>query len=247
MKLSTIMNQLTQGEFAQLSIGGQPTGEINAINYPQIAAHINLGLTALYTRFNLKQRRVVINLQPGLTRYLLNSKYAQSATLSQEPVKYLADLNDPFTDDVIQIQAVLTDAGDELYLNKWAEPYSVMTPSQTTLDVPSIIVNGALDMPEELRTENLIVQYQATHTDINEDTGLDFPEDMDVDLPNTHLTALLYFVAGRFNTPLGAADGFHAGNNYATMYEAECLRLENKGMVIVQQADNNLFRQKGWR
>lgn len=42
-----------------------------------------------------------------------------------------------------------------------------------------------------------------------------------VQLPETHLSALLLFVASRAYTPVGMTSEFNPGNNYAVRYEAE--------------------------
>ena len=73
MKLSEVFEQLSVGELSQLSIGGGESGTIDASNYGRLIPHINLGLTALYTRFNLKENEVTVPLVPGTRTYTLNA------------------------------------------------------------------------------------------------------------------------------------------------------------------------------
>ena len=54
MLLSDIFEQLTMGEVSQLSLGGTNEGGVLPQDYPKIVPHINLALTEIYKRFNLK-------------------------------------------------------------------------------------------------------------------------------------------------------------------------------------------------
>ena len=69
-----------------------------------------------------------------------------------------------------------------------------------------------------------------------------------VELPDTHLTALLYFVASRLFNPTGLSGNtaFHEGNNYDAKFEAECERLGDKGYENAEVEDNSRLRRNGW-
>lgn len=247
MMLQDILTQLSVGEFSQLSIGGQPAGVLNDANLPNAVAHIQLGLTALYTRFNLKEGQLKIELQPGLEMYRLQSKFATSNQRSREAVQYLLDdVTFPFEDDLLKVTRIYVDSGVELFLNDKSSPYSVNTPMPDTLLVPSALVNQRPDLPDELKTNYLTVHYSANHPKLIKQHGCPDPERTPVLLPEAYLAALLYFVASRVNNPVGMVNEFHAGNSYAAKYEMECQQLEGRNLDIDEGDSNQRFRRSGW-
>lgn len=247
MYLSEIFSQLTYGELSQLSLGGAETGEISEENYPKILAHINLGLTALYKRFPLKEGRVIVALQPGKVTYPLTSSYAVSNTRSQQVMRYLLDtVSEPFQDDIHKVERIYTEAGWELGLNDESDVYGCFTPSASTIRVPAAIVAGSMDLPDELRTTKLEVVYRANHPQIVQPLGFFDPSRVEVELPYSHLEPLLLFVASRVHNPVGMTNEFHMGNNYATKYEQACQQLELVNLRVDQGAQSNRLRQNGW-
>lgn len=247
MTLQDILDQLTVGEFAQLSIGGQPAGVLNSSNLSNAVAHIQLGLTALYTRFNLKEGQLKIELVPGLEMYRLQSKYAQSNIRSREAVQYIVDdVTFPFEDDLLKVTRVYADTGIEFMLNDRASPYAIQTPMTDTLLVPAAVVNQRPDLPDELKTAFLTVHYSANHPKLLKGRGCEEPERLQVLLPDAYLEALLYFVASRVHNPVGMVNEFHAGNSYAAKYEMVCQRLEGRNLEIDDGDSNQRFRRGGW-
>lgn len=246
MKLKEILDQLRVGELSQISVGGLDAGVIGATNWGTLHPHINLGLAALYKRFNLKEGRVVLALQPDQIQYSLHSRYAVSNLASFEAVKYIKDtLAAPFKDDINKIEHVYTDDGLELTLNDAADPYTLTTPSAIGLRVPKTMVSTGLDTPDYLKTTNLEVVYRAAHPKVGLPEDVD-PEDYELELPYSHLEALLLFIASRVHNPIGMANEFHAGNSYAQKYEMECQRLEMLNLAIDQGNSSDRLYRNGW-
>lgn len=235
MTLQEIFDQLTYGELSQLSIGGGEVGAITENNYPKVLAHVNLGLTALYTRFHLKAGRIILELVQNRTDYLFNSKFARANTRSREQVRYLVDsASSPFQDDVLKIEEVKTDRGTILNLNDHEDLYSLSTPAANILRIPKPIVDLAPGIPDEFKTSWLEVVYRANHPKIVQGIGLFDPTRIQVQLPESHLQALLLFIASRVNTPTGMTGEYNPGNNYAMKYEAECAKLVELGLQTDQ-------------
>ena len=117
MKLQEIFDQLGSGEFSQLSIGGAAAGVIDETNWTKVLGHVNLGLTALFKRFMLKEGSLVVTLEADKETYKLNAS------------------------DIFKVERVLTDGGVELGLNDHANPRSVFTSSMSTLRVPKEVVD----------------------------------------------------------------------------------------------------------
>lgn len=242
MRLQEIFDQLSQGELSQIYTGQGLQG-ITHENVQRVAHAINTGLTALHTRFFLREERLKLRLQPGRFTYPLTSKYAEETLDSQESVRYIER---SFDDNLLKIEQVFTDSGYELGLNDRDDPLSVRTPSMNILAVPKEIVEKARDLPDYLETDTLEVVYRANHPHLNEDVGLDDAEEYEIELPYSHLQALLYFVASRIYNPTGMSNQFHMGNSFAQKFELECQRLEMDNIQIDRGVTNTRLERMGW-
>lgn len=243
MKLQEILDQLTTGELAQVYVGDpEADGFLTDEKRMALIRHINAALTTLHRRFAIRERRLTVTLQPETFTYVLDSKYAASNSRSSEPVKYLADLSDPFKDDLIQIEQVFDDAGDPLPLNNPRKLNSVRTPNHKTLVLPDR-VEGLAHPLDTSATLELVYRgnFQLDEFD------LVYPDDMvEVELPPMYLEPLLYYVASRVMTPMGAIDGVHAGNDFMARYEAVCQRLKHEGYETTETDGGYGFERAGW-
>ena len=247
MKLKEIFDQLTYGELSQISIGGGAMGQIMQADYARMAAHVNLGLAALHRRFALKEGRIKIELQPGQTRYPLLSKYAVSSRSSREAVRFIKDSTaSPFLDDINKIEFVYSDIGFEYAVNNAVDQYSMATPTQKVLEVPMAIVLSDDTCPEAMWTKNLEVVYRASPLKVGNAEGDFDPEEVEVELPETHLNALLLFVASRIHTPVGIGGEDNTGNLYWQKYEAECDQLDQDNYEVDQGSQYNKIERNGW-
>lgn len=247
MKLQEVFDQLTHGELSQLSIGGNEAGLINPANYNRLVPHVNLGLTALYKRFPLKENRLMVELQNNRTVYPIHSKYAVSSRTSREPVRYIKDsLAVPFKDDIHKIEKVLTTNGYEFSLNDEGKEYSLFTPSATVLRVPLDVVEQEMDLPDELKTTQIEVVYRANHPLIVTD-GADLePDSLELELPYSHLEPLLFYIASRVHTPTGMTNETNMGNTYFAKYEASCQQLETVNLRVDQGGQSDRLHRNGW-
>lgn len=247
MKLQEIFDHLKAGEFSQLNFGaGQGIVDEDDTTMLKVLSHVNLGLTDLFTRFELRRRRLQLTLQAGQTSYLLTSKHSVNGRGSVDP-KYIIDTTtDPFRDDVLLVSQVFTDGNFELPLNRLDVPYSLLTSAMNRIEVPLSIVERSLALPSTLITAGLTVVYRANHATLNPNVGAFDPERLEIELPASHMTALLYFVASRANNPVGLGQEFNAGNTYAAKYEVECLRLKSDGMEIQQRGNESRFAARGF-
>lgn len=225
MNLVEIFDQLAFGELSNVYLGGGDPGESGVVgesHFNRLTFHVNLGLTALHSRFLLKEGRLTLDLIPDQYEYQLASN-----------------------DDVIKVEKVLTLDGLELPLNDATSDYSVSTPTLTKLRIPEDIVDQSQFLPDWLSLTQLEVVYRANHPKII--VGVDFdPSIVEVDLPETHLTALLYFIASRVNNPIGMTNEFHAGNSYAAKYEMACKELEFAGLQVDMGTGNTKLRDRGF-
>lgn len=223
MKLRIVLDQLTYGELSQLALVDQSTGQIPTSKYPMVVAHINLGLTDLFKRFKLKEGRTWVALQPGQVLYRAKSP------------------------DVLKIEQVFSDKGVPFPMNDSTNKYSVVTPSLTTMQLHPDVVSKAAGLPDEYKTDRVEVTFRANHRQLvaTIDEEID-PDEVELELPMSHLQALLLFVASRVHNPIGMTGEFNAGNNYAAKYEAEVASLMMGGLQLETQNENTKFERNGW-
>lgn len=222
MKLAEVFSSLAYGELSQTFVGENDEGELNEDRYPMLLSSVNLGLSALYKRFNLKEGRLTFPLSQ------LGNTYRLTVT----------DLN--------KIERVQTLEGTELALNDGNDPLSCYTPRMDTLRVPLEIVNKSQDIPDKYKTDELLVIYRASHPKLVAVNGTINPDALEVELPYSHLEALLYFVASRVHNPIGMTNEFHSGNSWAAKYEAECMRLQQQNLEIDESNENDRLSRNGW-
>lgn len=237
MTLEDIFDQLTYGEMAQLYVG-EGTDELEGMpkaKRPMIRHSVQLGLTALHTRFCLRRRTLKITLTEGKTTYIIAKKFDADNAASKETTKYMQGIIEPFADDFVKIERVLDDKGEELPLNEIDNADSLMTPSNHILTVPST-----------LESDYLTVEYRANHPPIDKYVADASPTSVEIELPLPYLEPLLYFVASRTHNPVGFQDQMHEGNNYAMKYEQACAVLESKGLGIDQFEESLLLEDRGF-
>lgn len=250
MKLSDVFTQLQYGELSQLFDGTEIGKELGEANYKKVLSHVNLGLTNLYTRFNLKEHQLTLEIQTGKTTYELHSKYAAANSRSSETERFILDTSDaPFVDDILKIERVVTEIGYQMDLNNREKSFSCFTPSLNVLRIPAALANDTPELPECLRTTTLDVVYRANHPQILHGLGgLGFldPGRVEIELPRSHLNALLMFVAFRAHSPVGMGGDSPTANAYFAKYENECLMLEGKGLTVDTHSPVDRVRQNGW-
>jgi hypothetical protein len=128
MYLKEIFDNLRHGELKMLSVGGQSQGVINNSNQSIIVNTLNMALTAIHSRFNLRQRSVDVVLIPGVYSYYLKTQFLVNNTRSREVVKYLEQVENVFTDSLLKVERVCTNEGIDLGLNDGMK-YGCSTPS----------------------------------------------------------------------------------------------------------------------
>ena len=222
MKLSEIFDHLSSGELSQVFLGTSQDDELLEENYSKLVSHINLGLIDLYSRFALKIERI---------------------SLVTDPTAMLYKLAVP---NLLKIEKVMALDGQELPVNNGVVRYSCTTPAMDTLRFPKSVVEQSPDLPYWLKTTQFEVTYRALPVKIAPVNGIIDPPSIEVDIPYSHLTALLYFVASRVNNPLGMVNEFHSGNSWAAKYNNECARLLAQGLEIDPMQDNDKLSSRGF-
>lgn len=225
MLLTEILDSLAGSELANLNC--VVDGAVIEAKIPSIVNAINIGLVKLHTRFQLKKRLVSIRVTSDRLVYELDSANAVSVDVGG----YILDTDDPFTDDLIQMLAMTSTAGDNIRFDGFN---GVQLLNPKTFRFASA--------PED---DTYVIEYVARPARVmyTNDT------DIEVDLPDAYLPALLAYVASRFYSPVGVALDSNRSSldvSYLQRYETECQLLENKGINTGNYLESDNFTQHGF-
>jgi len=233
MLLSEVFNYLTYGELGQLSVGGLEDGGIRSKDYPRIINSINLGLIELYKEFPLKTREIFVQMYDHIATYTLHTDYAVSNLTSTQPYKYIIDTaNEPFTNDVLVIDGVFNEEGEEYPLNDSNQTWSVFTPSYNSIQVPFADGNNAL---------SVIYRASPTKLDpINSD-----PSVTDVPIPDSLLEPLISYVVSKAFASVGGGSNNEAGLYY-NKFKASLNDIKSAGILNRENYFNERLWRNGW-
>lgn len=248
MKLSDIFDQLAYGELSQQNIVANE--EVTPESMNRVIAHINMGLTELHKRFMLKRKTLTLKTLDDVTRYPLVAKHSETGGST---LPYILDANDPFQEDIIEILLVKDSAGQELILNTTKAHAAHMQYQPGDLAYQKHVFTPAyniLRFEDGIPVDTYTVEYKANHPVIPKITDLltfDASK-VEVELPMSHLEALLFYIASRVITPMsGAINGApQEGLSYAQRFEQACGELMLQGLDVEEHRESTRFSSKGF-
>ena len=211
MNLLDIFNKLTTGELAQLALGGVHESGISPNDYAKIIPHINLGLTDLHSVLPLSGKTVGIDQYDYINMYKLDVAHAQSSNVQPDDglPKYISDsAENPFLGDIIRIEEVVNEVGDIIPFNQPDELDGVFTASYDTIQIPQPVTGNVT-----------FITYRANHAIIPVDVVV--PEEIEIRIPQSHVQALLFFVASRYFASKNGADTAEISQSYRLKYMQE--------------------------
>ena len=250
MTLQDIYNQLSYGELRLLFVGGSDidstdTG-MTTEQFIKLLPTIQLGLTALYKQFLLREGQFFIQRQENMQSYVLNRKFAQSNTSSSEQVKYIIDTDIPFDSELFKVERVyglLNEQPYEIPLNEINNKSALRTPSNQLLMLPAL----PDEAPWLAETDVMKVYYRTDHPKIDVNIANAVPLAQEIELPVTHLEALCFYVASRIHNPMGMVPGaMHEGNNYYERYRQEVGLLKQLNLEIDTFAEISKLHDRGF-
>lgn len=234
MKLSEIFNHLRFGEFARLHIGGREDNGIEQECYPEVITHINLALTEVHKRLPIKMKEVIVQQYDHIQNYRLSSEFAQSNTTSTQPIKYIEDSQyEPFEDDVLRVERIINELGEDLFVNDPAQYWSVYVPETTLIQVPAPVSDNVMS-----------VIYRANHRQIPID--ITDPDQVEIELSHSHLEPLLYYIGSRIYATQPTLDGVNEGNNYLAKFERSIQTIERLNLVNKETPTNLRLESNNW-
>lgn len=234
MKIKRIIEHLQHGVLSKINLGGNTEMGITSYNYPAVISAIELGLVELSQYFNLQQREVFIKQEDHIKVYELDVKYAETNTASTEPYKYIKDtVDNPFTGDILRIEAVYDELGNELRLNDDSDPDSLYTPSLISVQVPK---------PNAENTISVI--YSAGAKELVK-TGADVLE-QEVYLPQVLLQALLMFVASQVVLGKDSLEAKNESMVFERKFKEAVMLAMNYGANVKDSTANTNVERNKW-
>lgn len=233
MQLSEIFEYLMYGELANLVFSSIEEGEIKEKDRARLISNINLGLIDLHKRFPISYKALGIELFEHIGEYVLDRKY--SYTMKDPSVRYhyiMDNPQEPFNNDLIKINRVLTEDGEEEYpLNAEDNNLSLFTPSYNILQVPYPIYENIL-----------MLEYQAYPAKIP--LNVPDPSDYYVALPEVFLEPLISFINFKLYTGVGVEKP--EAPNYLQRYDIECKRIADLGLFNQDVRANLKLEDNQW-
>ena len=237
MKLVELFRQLSYGELSNLSISDSGSGHIKEEKWPQLVQYTNDGLMALFKRFTLRQKDLIIEQVAHITNYHLKLKFAESFG-SDACWPYIKDLpNEKFQDDVIRILTVHDIFGNRVPLNDDGNPNSMFTPQPDVLQIPRPVSGRPLS-----------IVYQASHPKLDDRLGGPVNVlDQEMDLPHYLENTLKQYVASKVFSHLNGQENILKSQEYMAAYEADCLGIEQSDLVNQTfQTTHSKLEQRGF-
>lgn len=215
--ISSLFKKLSYGELSNLAISNSGSGTILEAKYPQLIDYANEALTALYSRFLLSEKELIIEQVAEETRYNLTSKYAVfGGADSGVEHHYIIDQTEAhFKDDLIRVLEVWGTNG-KFVLNDQAFEHSLYTPTPLLLQVPYPI-DG----------EPLSVVYQAKHPALVDTGGTVLTQDV----------VLPYYLENAFQKMIASEVFSHMGGPENIMKSQEYLAAGEKDLLLIEEKD----------
>ena len=234
MNVQGIFSQLSTGHLSNLSISGEGSGEIVPSGRLKMTNYLNASLRKLHSRFLLREKELILQMELGRTKYALHSQHGAAHKLlnptSTYPV-YILDTLSPYQNDLIKVLEVFDIAGQKIPLNDTEHPSSVFTPRFNMLQVPESVERGSLS-----------ILYQAGHEPI-EVGALEAA----VDIPEALLGALQFDIASQVFTHMNGPDNSMKGQEFAASFEMECSGVIDNDLVNTSiSTSNSKFDNRGF-
>lgn len=217
MNVTQFLQRMSYGPLSNIAAGNNGDGTIKEDRVPTLVTYLNEALLRLYTRFDLREKEVIIEQLEAVTSYQINSQHSLSYFATHpEAVAFIQDsIADPFVDDLIKILAVYDANACKLPLNDDHACNSLFTPQFDTLQVPSPITGSPL-----------YIIYQARHLELSPDAL-----DTEIALPAVLEEAAISYVASKIYSAMNGQEHRIKAMDHMGNYEAVCNEVEDRDLV----------------
>lgn len=234
MKLDELYCALARGVLSNLSMADKVAGTIKKDHQPTVVLHANDALRQLYSRFNLRQKEIILRQEDGITFYHLRKAYSESGydpLVGVQP--YILDMNrEPFQEDLIKLVDVFDSAGKPVPVNDNTNIHSIYTPQDKILQIP---------FP---RTGMLLsLMYQAHHPELT----CDEDNPVDIELPWMLHSALYAWIGYQIHTTIGTAESVAVGSQFQNQWLERCQFMEDQNAAQTSVTQTNVrFAKNGF-
>lgn len=232
MKLEELLRNLSFGELSNLSIGNEGAGYISDNNIPKMVMYTNQSLSALYTRFILSQRELVLRSYDHIVFYYLRPEFAESSDAPAH-TKYIMDSKlEPYKGDIIRVLQVFNEIGKQLPLNDNEQFAAVFTPQYDCIQLTHPVSGDVFS-----------VLYQANHPTLND-------EDLsqEIRIPFFLEEALQAHVAYKVFSHMAGDDNSAKAMEHLQRFENICVEVVEKDLVHTSVSNTNIKAYKwGWQ
>ncbi len=229
MLLIDLFGYIANIESHSLNLGGADDGTIETRFHPKVIRAINLAMLEIYKSFPVKEKSLVIQLYPQITKYTLHNDFASTNLTSTEIIKYIIDSSfEPFQNDVLKIEKVFNEDGEEFALNNEANELSLYTPEYNVLQHP---------FPQ---TENAVfVQYRALPVTI---ATTAVPATEEVSLPFSVLNIALLFIGYKLLTTVNKKEASEKYGEYLIALQ----QANTQSLFRTNESANEKIEVAGW-
>jgi hypothetical protein len=215
MTLNELLTTLSHGSLSNLRVGGDGTGQIPTEHEAKVIGFVNQALLALFTRFVLSEKEVVVRAQDDVINYPLKQANADNDS-NTTSLKYIQDtVADPFKGDVIKISTVFDEGGVELNINRKSDVNSLYSPSPKVLQIPKPVTGNVY-----------YVYYQASHAKLS---SADLDQEVEIPVPLEE--ALEAYVAYKTLSPMNGPEHSAKAIEHFQRYEMICEAVEKNDLV----------------
>jgi len=251
--LGDIFDLLANSEFLNTKLNRAPNGSLAESEYVKVIGSLNLGLTELYKRFNLRQEELRLHILPGVSRYFLrddrvaNVENMDETTYIEEVEECLEELR------VIKVMQVRTEmdsylfpASSDVITSLTTDAILPLNDNRAQLRIISI-AEDILHIYPITAPRVLVVVYQAFPEKIAICEDFD-PATYELEISDTIIDALIAFTASRILVTYEgeSSNGATKSMSYLNQYEMACQKIEQFGLQNQINDRNTRFERDGW-
>jgi hypothetical protein len=227
MIVEEFIENLCMGELSNLYIGLEGQVELHPQNKAKLINYMNQGLNALFSRFILRKKELIIIGKERMSTYIIDKTY--SMTSGTGKFKYIDDTCcETYDNDLVKILTVHNEVGLEFPLNVKSNNESLHTVAWNTLQIPHPVEGQAY-----------FVMYQAKCPKLMADgTGCE-----EVNLPPPMDEALSLFVAGKVYSHMNGEANKGTSQEFMAGFESKCLEVQQNDLGAESQIDDT---PKAW-
>jgi len=237
IRLKELFTSLATGEFSNISLQRDRSGQINESEYAKVLSHINLGLIELCKRFNFLEEELILHVDPSVSTYYIRPdrmallENITTESYIEKPPDHSGDIN------IVEIKAIFDEDGYALRINDRHATPCILHSSTDTLRITG------LEAPQKL---SIVFQSHPPRIDLSD--AFD-PDNHTIPLPETVIEPLLYYVASRVYKPMGANNSTANADKsagYQQQYELACQKITTFGLDIENSDCPDTFTERGW-